>query len=61
MRALQGLRNGTVLVIVLLVAATGILRDQTAAAFMSVLTAFLIFSVGTWLRALSLILVPRSH
>lgn len=47
--------------IVLLVAATGLLRDQTAAAFMSVLTAFLIFSVSTWLRALSLILVPRSH
>jgi hypothetical protein len=45
--------------IVLLTASAGMLRDQTAAALVSVLTASLIFSVGTWLRALSL--VPRAR
>ena len=45
----------------LLTTATGVLHARSGAAFMSALTAFLIFAVGTWLRALNLILVPKSR
>ncbi len=47
--------------IVLLTNATGMLQGRAAAVFLSALTAFMIFAVGTWLRALNLILVRKSR
>jgi len=44
-----------------LVAATGVLHERVGAVFLSALTVFLLFAVGTWLRALNLILVPKSR
>jgi hypothetical protein len=44
-----------------LITAAGVLNERSGAMFLSALTLFLIFAVGTWLRALSLILVPRSR
>ena len=45
----------------LLIAATGALRERSGRIFLTALTVFLAFAVGTWLRALNLILVPESR
>jgi len=45
----------------LLIAATGVLHERSGPAFLAALTAFFIFAVSAWLRALKLILVPESH
>jgi hypothetical protein len=45
----------------LLVVAAGALPERSAAVFLSALTVFLIFAVGTWLRALNLILGRKSR
>lgn len=45
----------------LLTNASGVLQGRAAAVFLSALTAFMIFAVGTWLRALNLILVRKSR
>jgi len=42
----------------LLLEAMGVLRDRSGRIFLTALTAFLTFAVGTWLRTLKLILVP---
>jgi len=49
-----------VISLILLISATGVLRERSGAVFLSALTAFLIFAVGTWLRALSLVLARTS-
>ena len=41
-----------------LLAATGVLHERSGRIFLTALTAFLTFAVGTWLRTLKLILVP---
>ena len=38
--------------------ATGLLHERSGPAFLTALTAFLIFALVAWLRALSIILVP---
>ena len=45
----------------LLTNATGAFPERTAAVFMSALTLFLAFAVGTWLRALNLILAKKTR
>jgi hypothetical protein len=45
----------------LLANATGVFHERSAAVFMSALTLFLTFAVGTWLRALNLILVKKTR
>jgi hypothetical protein len=45
----------------LLADAGGLTRQFSAAVFLSCLTAFLTFAVGTWLRSLALVLVPRAR
>ena len=45
----------------LLLAASGVLHERSGRIFLTALTVFLTFAVGTWLRALKLILVPESH
>jgi hypothetical protein len=44
-----------------LMTASGALHERSGAVFLSALTAFLIFAVGTWLRALGLILARKSR
>ena len=47
-----------VISLTLLLAATGVLHDRSGRIFLTALTVFLTFAVGTWLRTLKLILVP---
>jgi hypothetical protein len=47
--------------LVLLLTATGVLHERSGAVFLTALTAFMIFAVGTWLRALNLILVKTAR
>jgi len=42
----------------LLLEASGVLHERSGRIFLTALTVFLTFAVGTWLRALKLILVP---
>jgi hypothetical protein len=44
-----------------LLTATGALQERSAAVFLTTLTVFLTFAVGTWLRALNLILGKKSR
>ncbi|THD79193.1 MAG: hypothetical protein E7812_08915 [Phenylobacterium sp.] len=44
--------------LIFLATSTGLWPMRSAALFLSALTAFLVFSVGTWLRALSLVVAP---
>jgi hypothetical protein len=44
-----------------MITAAGALHEHSGAVFLTALTAFLIFAVGTWLRALSLVLVTKSR
>jgi hypothetical protein len=44
-----------------LITAAGALPERSGAVFLTALTVFLIFAVGTWLRALNLILVRKSR
>ncbi len=44
----------------LLIVATGLLHERSGPAFLTALTAFLIFALVAWLRALSIILVPEA-
>jgi cation transport ATPase len=47
-----------VISLTLLLAAAGVLHEQSGRIFLTALTVFLTFAVGTWLRTLKLILVP---
>jgi hypothetical protein len=47
--------------VTLLVNATGVMHERSDATFLTALTVFLLFAVGTWLRALSLILMRKLH
>src|SRR5258708_6287575 len=42
-----------------LTTAAGLFPERAEALFLSSLTAFLVFSVGTWLRALNLVVTPK--
>jgi hypothetical protein len=44
-----------------LATAAGVLPERSNAMFLSALTAFMIFAVATWLRALNLILASKPH
>jgi hypothetical protein len=45
----------------LLLTATGMLNERSGAVFLTALTVFMIFAVGTWLRALNLILAKTAR
>ena len=47
--------------LVFLTNASDVLHERGAAVFLSALTAFMIFEVATWLRALNLILIRKSR
>jgi hypothetical protein len=47
--------------LVLLANASGVFANRTDATFLTALTAFMIFAVATWLRALNLILMRKSR
>ena len=47
--------------LVLLANASGVVHGHSPALFLSALTAFMIFAVGTWLRALNLIMTKKSR
>src|SRR6185436_13905728 len=47
-----------VISLTLLLAAMGVLHERSGRIFLTALTVFLTFAVGTWLRTLKLILVP---
>jgi len=47
-----------VISLTLLLAAIGVLHERSGRIFLTALTVFLTFAVGTWLRTLKLILVP---
>ena len=48
-----------VISLMFLLVATGVLHERSGRIFLTALTVFLTFAVGTWLRALKLILVPN--
>jgi lysylphosphatidylglycerol synthetase-like protein (DUF2156 family) len=45
----------------LLLNATGVLRERSDAVFLTALTVFLVFAVGTWLKTLNLIFGQKSR
>ena len=45
----------------LLVTATGVLHERSGAAYLSALSGFMVFAIGSWLRVLNLILAQKSR
>jgi len=50
-----------VISLALLINASGLVHARAAAVFLSALTAFMIFAVGSWLRALNLIMLRKAQ